>query len=73
MKCTFCNRTETEMPTVLEFLGLGGIGSDRETGICTECQALPREELYRRAKEVTQTMLSNAAIEIAKKKSRHSN
>jgi len=61
------------MPTVPEFLELGSIGSDRETGICAECQTLPREELYRRAKEVTKTMLSNAAIEIAKKKSQHSN
>ena len=44
MKCTFCDNTNPDMPTILEFLGVEGVASTLETGICEECQKLPLDE-----------------------------
>jgi hypothetical protein len=48
MKCTFCDQTAADMPTIPEFLGLDRITSNLGTGICKKCQKLPLDDIKKR-------------------------
>ena len=53
MKCTFCEQTTADMPTIPEFLGLDRITSNLETGICGKCQKLPLDDIKKRFQMAT--------------------